>query len=876
MKPSAVRSLRLLFFCLSLLLSPWGSVLASAAPASAAQPHAPDAPLAALLAKAEAEGSVLVIAGLALPQPFTAEAELSLRGVQQQRAAIATATDAVLAALDGQQVQVAATFIAIPALALRVDAKALLTLASLPQVAQLQEDVPAPPSLASSTAWIGLPAVWASGVEGTGQTVVILDTGIDTDHPFFAPRLVDGACFSNAQGAGGYTSLCPNGSSSQTGVAAAESDVANPACWNGATALCGHGTHVAGIAAGGDANSFDGVARGANLIAIQVFTRFNNYAGCSSSACVLSYTTDQLLGLDYVYTTLRPAYSLAAVNMSLGGGQFTAPCDYDSRKPAIDNLRGAGIATVIAAGNNNYRNALSGPACISTAVAAGGVSDTDNAPADTVLYNLHSLVDLLAPARTVTASYVGGGYVSMSGTSMAAPHVAGAFALCKSANPALSVSQIETILEQTGAVVSDTRSGGVHSKPRLQLDAAVAACQQVAVWTGAASADWNNPANWSNNAVPSGAAFVNIPGAPAGGRFPILTGNSVLRSLLLEPGSQLNLAGGTLTLSGSLEVAATAHLNAAGSTVILAGEHLATLALPPGQSLHTLQVGDGSGQTRVALDGDLALSGDLAVQPGSTLDLATYSLSVEGAVANFGALRQARSVAGGVVEFLHITNSAGSADKYRGVEIASGAASMGSTVVAVRGHQGCGAGDVEVQRCYDITPTTASVADVTFYYQADEANGADRPAGYHWNGVTWEGPLPGATGGGGDALYVTALGVSAYSPFALRNYSPLAVTLEDFAAQARPGHVLLTWQTVSELDNVGFTVLRSQSPQAEPQPLAFVPSQGPGSAQGFSYTWLDEKVEPGGVYWYWLEDVSQTGAVTRHGPVSVVYALRGP
>lgn len=876
MRTIAARFVGISLLCASLILPFWGSATASAISAASESsplrsPVLPDN----LVDKAMAEGSVLVIVALALPQPFAPEAELSQRGVRAQRAAIAAAGDAVLSALAGQQAQVAATFTAIPSLALRVDAKALLTLAGLPQVTSIEEDVPVPASLGSSTGHLGLPAVWAGGVVGTGQTVVLLDTGIDTDHPFFANRLVDGACFSNAGGAGGYTTLCPNGSDLQLGLAGAESDSGNSACWNGAVSLCWHGSHVAGIAAGGGHNNLNGVAYGAGVIAIQIFTRFDNYAGCGSSACALTYTTDQLRALDYVYTTLSPAYPLAAVNMSLGGGQYSAPCDVDSRKPAIDNLRGAGVATVIAAGNNGYRNALSAPACISTAVAAGGVTDSDSPPTDAVLYNMHSLVDLLAPGRSVTSAYVGGAYATASGTSMAAPHVAGAFALCKSANPALGVGQIEAILEQTGVAVHDARSGGVHTRPRLQMDAAVAACQQVAIWTGAASSDWNNPANWSNNAVPSGATFANIPSQPAGGRFPVIAGSSMLRSLLLEAGSQVDLAGGAVTVNGSLEVAATAQLDSAGSTVILAGDPLATVALPPGQTLHDLQIGSGSDQVRVALGSNLALAGNLAVQPGATLDLATYGLTAEGNVANFGVLRQARSVTGGTVEFLHISDSAASASKYRGLDITP-AASMGSTVVSVTGHQGCGAGDVEVQRCYDITPTTASVSDVTFYYQADEANGADGPAAYHWNGASWEGPLPGTAGGSGDFLFSTAAGVNAYSPFALLSDNPLAVMLESFAAQAQPGHVLLTWHTASEIDALGFTVLRSQSSRVEPEALSFVPAQGPGSGQGFSYAWQDYKVEPGATYWYWLEDIDLSGAVTRHGPVSVHYSLRGP
>ena len=69
-------------------------------------------------------------------------------------------------------------------------------------------------------------------------------------------------------------------------------------------------------------------------------------------------------------------------------------------------------------------------------------------------------------------------------------------------------------------------------------------------------------------------------------------------------------------------------------------------------------------------------------------------------------------------------------------------------------------------------------------------------------------------------------------------------------------------------------MLRSAQPEAEPEPLTIVPSPGPGSSQGFSYTWQDYKVETGVTYRYWLEDVDIAGVVTRHGPVVVLYALR--
>ncbi len=833
-----------------------------------------EATLEDLLAKARSAGSLLVLAELALPQPFAAELEVSPAAALDQRAAIAAASAALLTALEGTGAQVAATFITLPYVALRVDADALATLASLPQVAGIQEDVPAAPALENSAQHLGLPAVWASGIEGSGQAVVILDTGIDTDHPFFAGRLVDGACFSNVNGAGGQTSACPNGSNTQYGVAAAEADISNTACWNGASSLCNHGTHVTGIAAGRGASSLHGVARQADIIAIQVYTRFTNYANCGGSgSCMLSFITDQMRALDYVYTTLRPARALASVNMSLGGSQYTGACDNDSRKPAIDNLRAAGIATVVAAGNNNFRNGLTSPACITSAVAVGGVAISGNPPTDAAIYNLHSLVDLLAPAYAITSAVIGGSYGGMSGTSMAAPFVAGAFALCKQANPSLSINQIETILEQTGVAVRDGRSGGVYTKPRLKLDAAVAACQQVSIWTGAASSAWNNAANWSGAGLPGPASFANVPAAPAGGRFPTIAGNGEVRSLLLEPGAQASIAGGVLTLHGGLEALGAAQIATANSTVVLAGNQLALLALPSGQKLHNLQIGSGSDAFQAALDRDLALDGSLTVQPGATLDLAGAALTVEGTVVNRGALRQSRLATGGVVEFLRIKNAAGNATRYWGVDIAP-AASMGYTAVSVRGEQSCEPGSADVLRCYEVTPTIASPSNLTLYYSAAEANGVASPSGFHWNGTVWEGPLPGSSGVNGPALFTTVEGIGAYSTFALRPYAPLAVVLASLTAEARPGHVLLAWETTSELDNMGFHVLRSAAPDAAPEWMAWLPSPAPGSTLGQSYGWQDLKVEAGNSYWYWIEDVDLSGAVTRHGPVRVLYALR--
>ncbi|MCB0204307.1 MAG: hypothetical protein KDH89_05735, partial [Anaerolineae bacterium] len=102
---------------------------------------------------------------------------------------------------------------------------------------------------------------------------------------------------------------------------------------------------------------------------------------------------------------------------------------------------------------------------------------------------------------------------------------------------------------------------------------------------------------------------------------------------------------------------------------------------------------------------------------------------------------------------------------------------------------------------------------------------------------------------------------------------PTAVTLADFAAAVSGDSVEITWQTVSELDNTGFNLYRSQSPAAPDILLAFVPSQAPGSAQGFDYTYRDADVVGGETYWYWLEDVDVSGVATLHGPVSVAVGI---
>ena len=160
--------------------------------------------------------------------------------------------------------------------------------------------------LAQSRVIINADQVQALGVDGNGVRICIVDTGVDDSHPDLNPLV-------------------------------AEIDFVNND--NDATDDRGHGTHVAGIATGnGDGLSGappSGVAKFANIIAIQVFSWIG---GCG----VCSFTSDQIDALEHVLS-LKDNYDISSVNFSLGGGGYLteAACDADnpSRKFAVDNLR---------------------------------------------------------------------------------------------------------------------------------------------------------------------------------------------------------------------------------------------------------------------------------------------------------------------------------------------------------------------------------------------------------------------------------------------------------------------------------------------------------------------------------------------------------
>jgi subtilisin family serine protease len=172
---------------------------------------------------------------------------------------------------------------------------------------------------------------------------------------------------------------------------------------------------------------------------------------------------------------LEDTHQIAAVNMSLGGGRFfdQSSCDAANGavKDAIEQLRSIDIATVMASGNDGWKDSVASPACISTGISVGNTSDNDAvAPSSNISPQIH----LLAPGTSITSSVPGEGTAVFTGTSMSAPHVAGAWAVLKQANPAASVDEILAHLQSSATLVDDQRQGGIETAmKRINLDAAL-------------------------------------------------------------------------------------------------------------------------------------------------------------------------------------------------------------------------------------------------------------------------------------------------------------------------------------------------------------------------------------------------------------------
>ncbi len=378
--------------------------------------------------------------------------------------AIFDSGDQILNRINNTDYRITRRYSTVPFIALSASPESLLILKDLPEVISINEDIliripkekPSgtngpgtdKPALDDSTQIVGATLAWSMGITGKGWYVAILDTGIRKTHEMFNGKNIVEACYS---GEGN----CPNGSTQMVGDGAA-------AHYYQYNYLSGfdHGSHVSGIAAGNNGQNLFGVSKDSNIIAIQVFSYF------PSEDDILSWSSDQIKGLEFVYQQ-RNNYNIAAANLSLGGGSYSSFCDNLSSqyKAAVDNLVSAGIATVIATGNDHYCKFVSHPACISSAIAVGATAKND---AEANFSNWKKgMVDLFAPGVSIKSSTGGSdiSYGSWQGTSMATPHVTGAWALLKQLDMNMSVSKALKLLQDKGKnVLTNCGSGGSQSR----------------------------------------------------------------------------------------------------------------------------------------------------------------------------------------------------------------------------------------------------------------------------------------------------------------------------------------------------------------------------------------------------------------------------
>jgi serine protease AprX len=340
----------------------------------------------------------------------------------------AGAPDAVagLAGLLG--VEVTWTYTIIDAFAGRAPVAAIEALALDGAVEYIHYDQPVGPVMDVSHQAIEAQKGWAAGLTGQGVTVAVLDTGIDTTHPWFAGAIV--SCVALVSG------------------------VEVPECND----TDGHGTHVSGTIASRDPE-FPGIAPEASLAAVRVL----HAAGAGLSS-------DTIAGMQWVVDNKDAVTPpIRAVNMSLGPLQPGCGNDSSASAQAANAMVDAGVFVAVAAGNSGHDTCTIDGASAATQVATiaavddrGTVTQDDDGIASFSSGGGGVLQkpDVSFPGVAITSAFPGGGLLisTLSGTSMATPHAAGTAALLVQQDPSRTPAEVKSLITGTAYKTANTGS----------------------------------------------------------------------------------------------------------------------------------------------------------------------------------------------------------------------------------------------------------------------------------------------------------------------------------------------------------------------------------------------------------------------------------
>ncbi len=307
---------------------------------------------------------------------------------------------------------------------------------------------------------VNLSHAWNLGYKGAGATIAIIDQGVNRDHPGFKDKIVDGYCFVEATSA----LRCPNGTREQSGAAAASQRKIGSVYLTDED----HGNMVAGLVAGNPtAEAPGGVAPDAKILMANVDLTLNGI----------------LAALRYIKER-REALNIVALSMSWGGYFTEIPrswlqCDTNPQlaqlATLLTDLRKAGVMPFASAGNTPTLEVATSvfPSCLKDVVAVASVNNKNEISWYVTMSNK---VELLAPDYARSANTFS--YIQSSGTSAAAPMVAGTFAILRQAFPTRTPEQILSVMKSSGTKINDVIRKGI---PMVDVRSAVNALQTGAV-----------------------------------------------------------------------------------------------------------------------------------------------------------------------------------------------------------------------------------------------------------------------------------------------------------------------------------------------------------------------------------------------------------